>query len=67
MFAHYLDTEPALRGGRLFSSDKPGMLHVWCHFKTYSGRKVIWLLFENLVSLNFGDFCETVHEKFGDT
>ena len=30
--AHYLDTEPALRRGRLFSSDKPGMVNVWCHF-----------------------------------
>lgn len=53
--AHYLDTEPALRRGRLFSSDKAGMLHVWCHFIAYSAMKVMLLLFENTVSPNPDD------------
>lgn len=63
VLAHYLDTEPALRCGRLFSSDKTGVLHVWCHFKAYSAKKVMLLLFGNLVSPNFDDVCETMHEK----
>lgn len=61
VLAHYLDTEPALRCGRLFSSDKTGMLYVRCHFKAHSAKKVM-LLFEYLVSLTFGDVCENVHE-----
>lgn len=54
--AHYLDTEPVLRCGRLFSSDKTGMLHVWCHLRAYSAMKVMLLLFENLpipISLSY--------------
>jgi len=36
VLTHYLDTELAFRRGRLFNSDKPGMLLLCCHFKAYS-------------------------------
>lgn len=64
MLAHYLDTESAPCCGRLFSSDRTGMLHVWCHFKAYSAMKIMPLLFENLVSPNFVDACFPPGDKF---
>ncbi len=41
VLTHYLDPEPAPCCGRLFSSDKAGMLNVWCQFKAYSAAKVM--------------------------
>lgn len=39
MITYYLEVEP-MSCGRLPSSDKPGMLQVWCHFKTCRESKV---------------------------